>query len=160
MAILAREGCPELERIAARDYVFLGHSDIAKVQAMKKSFLHKFWKVSGREVVREAAQRRLEDVSTSFFLPSSELVCRREDMLLTVLLFLCRQSDLMRRRRVSWRRELVRKMLQGDPGLEDIKKLMPRAMLPRFRPVTTLAGDFCKFGGDIDLYSDFLLLFV
>ena len=88
MAILAREGCPELERIAARDYVFPGHSDIAKVQAMKKSFLHKFWKVSGREVVREAAQRRLEDVSTSFFLPSSELVCRREDMLLTVLLFL------------------------------------------------------------------------
>ena len=70
MAILAREGCPELERIAARDYVFLGHSeleeDIAKVQAVKKSFLHKFWKVSGREIVREVALRKLEEVCFPF----------------------------------------------------------------------------------------------
>jgi len=70
-AILACEGCQELEKIAARDYAFPEHSeleeDIAKVQAVKKSFLRKFWKVSGREVVQEVEQQRLEDVSTSFF---------------------------------------------------------------------------------------------
>ena len=55
MAILAHEGCPELEKIAARDYVFPGHSeleeDVAKVQAVKKSFLRRFWKVFGRDAV-------------------------------------------------------------------------------------------------------------
>ena len=110
MAILAREGCQELEKIAARNYAFPEHSeleeDIAKVQAVKKSFLRKFWKVSGREVVQEVEQQRLEDVSTSFLLPSSELICCCDDMLLTVSLFLCRQSELVRRRRVSWSREL------------------------------------------------------
>ena len=71
LAILAHEGCPELERIGARDYVFPEPSDlvedIAKIQAVKKSFLRKFWKVSGREIVREAAQQRLEAVSILFF---------------------------------------------------------------------------------------------
>jgi len=66
----ASEGCPELERIGARDYVFPESSDlvedIAKIQAVKKSFLRKFWKVSGREIVREAAQQRLEAVSVFF----------------------------------------------------------------------------------------------
>ena len=42
MAILAHEGCLELERIAVRDYAFPDHSEledeIAKVQAVKKSF--------------------------------------------------------------------------------------------------------------------------
>ena len=70
LAILAHEGCPELERIGARDYVFPEPSDlvedIAKIQAVKKSFLRKFWKVSGREIVREAAQQRLEAVSVFF----------------------------------------------------------------------------------------------
>ena len=70
LAILAHEGCPELEKIASRDYVFPEHSEleenIAKVQAVKKSFLRKFWKVSGREVVREIAQRRMEEVNSSF----------------------------------------------------------------------------------------------
>ena len=70
LAILAHEGCPELERIGARDYVFPESSDlvedIAKIQAVKKSFLRKFWKVSGREIVREAAQQRLEAVSVFF----------------------------------------------------------------------------------------------
>ena len=70
-AILAHEGCPELERIGARDYVFPEPSDlvedIAKIQAVKKSFLRKFWKVSGREIVREAAQQRLEAVSIFFY---------------------------------------------------------------------------------------------
>jgi len=72
MAILAREGCMELERIAARDYAFPGHSElegeIAKVQAVKKSFLRRFWKLSGRQVVQEAARRRLEEVCFFFFL--------------------------------------------------------------------------------------------
>ena len=70
MAILAHEGCPELEKIAAQDYVFPGPSeleeDIAKIQAMKKSFLRKFWKVTSRKIVREATQRRLETVSILF----------------------------------------------------------------------------------------------
>ena len=51
LAILSHEGCPELEKIGARDYVFPGPSeleeDTAKIQAVKKSFLHKFWKVFG-----------------------------------------------------------------------------------------------------------------
>jgi len=60
LAILAREGRPKLEKIASRDYVFSEYSelegDIAKVQAVKRSFLCKFWKISGREVVRETAR--------------------------------------------------------------------------------------------------------
>ena len=71
LAILAHEGCPELERVGAWDYVFPEPSDlvedIAKIQAVKKSFLRKFWKVSGREIVREAAQQRLEAVSIFFY---------------------------------------------------------------------------------------------
>ena len=70
LAILAHEGCPELEKIGARDYVFPRPSEIeedtAKIQAVKKSFIRKFWKVTGREIVREAAQRRLETVSILF----------------------------------------------------------------------------------------------
>ena len=70
MAILSREGCLELERIAAWDYAFLDHSEledeIAKVRAVKKSFLRRFWKLSGRQVVQEAARQRLEEVC--FFL--------------------------------------------------------------------------------------------
>ena len=70
MAILAREGCQELQKITARDYVFPEHSDledeIAKVQVVKKFFLHRFWKVSGRQVVQEAAQQRVEEVCSSF----------------------------------------------------------------------------------------------
>ena len=60
MAILAREGCQELERIAVRDYAFPDHAEledeIAKVQAIKKYFLRRFWKLSGRQVVQEAAR--------------------------------------------------------------------------------------------------------
>ena len=59
LAILAHEGCPELEKIGAQDYVFPGPSEIeedtAKIQAMRKSFLRKFWKVSGREIIQEDA---------------------------------------------------------------------------------------------------------
>jgi len=71
MAVLAHEGCPELERIGHRDYVFPGPSeleDIAKIQTVKKLFLRKFWKVSGREMAREAAQQRLEAVGVLSFL--------------------------------------------------------------------------------------------
>jgi len=72
MAVLAHEGCPELERIGHRDCVFPGPSelkeDTAKVQTVKKLFLRKFWKVSGREMAREAAQQRLEAVSVLSFL--------------------------------------------------------------------------------------------
>ena len=68
LAILAREGCQDFEKIAARDFVFPEHSelggDIMKIQTVKKSFLRKFCKVSGQEVIREAAQRRLENLSS------------------------------------------------------------------------------------------------
>ena len=94
MAILAHEGCPELERIGHRDYVFPGPSeleDIAKIQTMKKLFLCKFWKVSGREMVREAAQQRLEAVGVLFsFYPFAGLISYGRGMLTHVLLFLCR----------------------------------------------------------------------
>ena len=60
MAILACEGCQELERIATRDYAFPDCADledeIVKVQVVKKSFLDRFCKVSGRQVVQEAAR--------------------------------------------------------------------------------------------------------
>ena len=75
MAVLAREGCRELETIGVRDYAFPDYAEleeeIAKVQPVKKAFLRKFWKLSGRQVVQEAARRRLEDVCFSFYiLPS------------------------------------------------------------------------------------------
>jgi len=47
--------------MAYRDFAVPGYSelegDVAKIQAVKKAFLRRFWKVSGREVVREVAQR-------------------------------------------------------------------------------------------------------
>ena len=95
MAVLAHEGCPDLDRIGNRDYVFLEPSeleeDTAKVQAVKKLFLRKFWKVSGREMVREAAQQRLEAVGVLFsFYPFAGLISYGRGMLTHVLLFLCR----------------------------------------------------------------------
>ncbi|KAG2643776.1 hypothetical protein PVAP13_2KG348189 [Panicum virgatum] len=66
MAVLAREGCQELETISVRDYAFPDYAEleeeITKVQPVKKAFLRKFWKLSGRQVVQEAARRRLEEV--------------------------------------------------------------------------------------------------
>ena len=77
MAVLAREGCREQETIGVRDYAFPDYAEleeeIAKVQPVKKAFLRKFWKLSGRQVVQEAARRRLEEVCFSFsLLPSLE----------------------------------------------------------------------------------------
>jgi len=80
MAVLAHEGCPDLDRIGNRDYVLSEPSaleeDTAKVQAVKKLFLRKFWKVSGREMVREAAQQRLEAVGVLSFLFALLRDCR------------------------------------------------------------------------------------
>ena len=95
MAILAHEGCSELNRIGDRDYVFPEPSeleeDTAKVQAVKKLFLRKFWKLSGREMVREAAQQRLEAVGVLFSIwPLVGLISYRWDILTHVFLFLCR----------------------------------------------------------------------
>ena len=57
MAVLAREGCRELETIGARYYAFPDYAEledeIAKVQTVKKAFLRKFWKLSGRQVVQK-----------------------------------------------------------------------------------------------------------
>jgi len=65
MVVLAREGCRELETIGVRDYAFPDYAEleeeIAKVQPVKKAFLRKFWKLSGWQVVQEAARRRLEE---------------------------------------------------------------------------------------------------
>ena len=58
-----------------RDYAFPDYAEledeIAKVQIVKKAFLRKFWKLSGRQVIQEAARQRLEEVCCSFsLLPS------------------------------------------------------------------------------------------
>ena len=81
-------------------------------------------------------------------------------MLLIVSVFLHRQSELARLRRMLWRRVLVQRTLQEDPDLVSVKKLTLRVIIPRFRPVTTLVGDFYVMGGDLDLYSNLLLFFV
>ena len=57
------------------DYAFPDYAEleeeITKVQPVKKAFLRKFWKLSGRQVVQEAARWRLEEVCFSFsLLPS------------------------------------------------------------------------------------------
>ena len=85
----------ELERIGARDYGFPEPSeldeDTAKIQAVRKSFLRKFWKVSGREMVRETAQQRLEVVGVHLsFCPFAVSTSYRRDMLIGNLRFLCR----------------------------------------------------------------------
>ena len=80
-------------------------------------------------------------------------------MLLIVSVFLHRQSELTRLRRMLWR-VLVQRTLQEDPDLVSVKKLTLRVIIPRFRPVTTLVGDFYVMGGDLDLYSNLLLFFV
>ena len=85
----------ELERIGARDYGFPELSeldeDTAKIQAVRKSFLRKFWKVSGREIVREAARQRLEAVSVHLsFCPFAMSISYGIDMVIVNLHFLCR----------------------------------------------------------------------
>lgn len=50
--------------------MFLSHSElsvnISNVQAMKKSFVRRFWNVSGREIVWEVAPSHLEEVCFHF----------------------------------------------------------------------------------------------
>jgi hypothetical protein len=67
LVILDRESCRDLQKISAGDYVFPSYSDlsqnISNIQAVKKAFIRRYWKVAGREVVRNVAQSRLEAVS-------------------------------------------------------------------------------------------------
>lgn len=67
LAILDREGCQDLHKLASADYVFPEYLElevnVAKIQAVKKSFVRKFWKVAGRKTMRDVARSRLEEVS-------------------------------------------------------------------------------------------------
>jgi hypothetical protein len=51
LAILDRKGCQDLSRLSSSDYVFPAHTDlqrnILKVQAVKRAFVQRFWKVAG-----------------------------------------------------------------------------------------------------------------
>ena len=66
LALLDREGWQDLQKIGSHDF-FSEYSElesnINRVQAIKKSSLRRFWKVAGRELVREVAQRGLEEVN-------------------------------------------------------------------------------------------------
>lgn len=82
LVVLDREGCEGLDRLASADFVSPTYSElspnIANVQAVKKNFVRRFWKVAGREIVRGVAQGRLEAVKFRFFfanLKSSCLTC-------------------------------------------------------------------------------------
>ena len=90
-----------------RDYAFPDYAEledvIAKVQTVKKAFLHKFWKLSGRQVVQEAARWRLEEVCFSFYILPS----------------LGEQDVLAKPRRMLWRKVRVLTTSREGPWLAE-----------------------------------------
>ena len=65
-ALLEHEGCLNLEKLAAPDYQLPGQSrleaSMVKAQSVKIAYLRRFWESVGRRVVRDATQKRLEEV--------------------------------------------------------------------------------------------------
>ena len=65
-ALLEHEGCQNMVKIADAGYQFLEPSKLeactGRIQAVKKAFLRKFWLSAGRQVLRDTARQRLEEI--------------------------------------------------------------------------------------------------
>ncbi|RLM85368.1 Clathrin heavy chain 2 -like protein [Panicum miliaceum] len=63
LAILDHDGCQDLSKLGSRDLYPL-HSELGRnfenIQVVKKSFVRRFWKETGREIMREIARSRKE----------------------------------------------------------------------------------------------------
>jgi len=70
-ALLEHEGCQVLSKLAAPGYQLPESSELeacaSRIQAVKKSFLRRFWLSAGRQTLRDIARQRLEEVKTLSF---------------------------------------------------------------------------------------------
>ena len=70
-ALLEHEGYQDLGKIAAPGYQFPESSELeacsSSIQSVKKTFLRRFWLSAGRQVLRDTARQRLEEVSALSF---------------------------------------------------------------------------------------------
>lgn len=71
-ALLEYEGCEVYKKLSSKEFIYPSFaelkSDIEKIQVVKKSFIRRFWKLSGRQAVRAISVVRLAEVSTIFLL--------------------------------------------------------------------------------------------
>lgn len=71
-ALLERKGCDVYKKLGSKEFTYPGFaelkSDMEKVLAIKKSFIRRFWKLSGREAVRAVCAARLAEVSAVLLL--------------------------------------------------------------------------------------------
>ena len=98
-ALLEHEGCQDPSKVAEPDYQLPEASElescVSKVKAVKKSFLKKFWLTIGRQTLRDAARKRLEEVGMRDCL----FICFV--LWLFVTFYLCSQRGPAKPRRVS-----------------------------------------------------------
>ena len=70
-ALLEHEGCQVLSKLAASGYQLSESSELeacsSRIQAVKKSFLRRFWLSAGRQTLRDIARQRLEEVRVLLF---------------------------------------------------------------------------------------------
>ena len=70
-ALLEHEGCQDMSKIADTGYQIPEPSELqacsSRIQAVKKAFLRRFWLSAGRQVLRDIARQRLEEVRVLSF---------------------------------------------------------------------------------------------
>ena len=70
-ALLEHEGCQDMSKIVDAGYQFPESSELqacsSRIQAVKKAFLRRFWLSAGRQVLRDTACQRLEEVRVKLF---------------------------------------------------------------------------------------------
>ena len=70
-ALLEHEGCQELSKIAAPGYQLPESSVLeaclGRIQAVKNTFLRRFWLSAGCQTLRDIARQRLEEVRALLF---------------------------------------------------------------------------------------------
>ena len=70
-ALLEHEGCQNMVKIADAGYQFPESLELqacsSRIQSVKKAFLRRFWMSAGRQVLRDTARQRLEEVRVLSF---------------------------------------------------------------------------------------------
>ena len=70
-ALLEHEGCQDMSKIVDAGYQFPESSELqacsSRIQAVKKAFFRRFWLSDGRQVLRDTARQRPEEVRVILF---------------------------------------------------------------------------------------------
>jgi len=70
-ALLEHEGCQDMSKIADAGYQFPESLELqacsSRIQSVEKAFLRRFWMSAGRQVLRDTARQRLEEVRVLSF---------------------------------------------------------------------------------------------